>query len=103
MPLAQKLSLRIVASQATIDDRHYAALYMGDDQYGNCHFRMYLNGKAVSSIVWNKKGERFERLQWTLHARNMNYDQGYVFPNELRKKLIRKLKGGGIYRMVKVR
>lgn len=99
----RRLTLNIVAVQATIDQRHYAALYLGDDERGDNYFRIYLNGKAVSSIVWNRKGKRFQRLRYTLYARNQNFKDNYVFPNEVQKKLSRKLVGGSLFRMVKLR
>ena len=99
----RRLTINICAVQATIDQRHYAALYLGDDEKGNNFFRIYLNGKAVSSIVWNRRGQRFESLRYTVFARNQNFQDNYVFPNEVQKKLARKLAGGSLYRMVKIR
>ena len=97
------ISLRVVAVQATIDDRHYAAVYMGDDGYANNHFQIYLNGKAVSTIVWDRRGQRFKNLSWTLHGRNKNLGESFVWPNEIKKKLLRKLTEASLFRMVKIR
>lgn len=99
----RRLTINIVAVQATIDQRHYAALYLGDDERGNNFFRIYLNGKAVSSIVWDRKLQRFQSLRWTVYARNQGFAENFVFPNEVQKKLSRKLVGGSLYRMVKIR
>lgn len=96
------ISLHIVAVQATIDERHYAAVYLGDDEYTNQHFRIFLNGKAVSNIVWDRKGQRFKNLTWTIYARNRGLGESFVFPNEVRKKLVRKLTEARLYRMVKI-
>lgn len=104
MPSGQvrPISLHIVAVQATIDERHYAAVYLGDDEYTNHHFKIYLNGKPVSTIVWDRRGQRFKNLQWTVQARNMGLGESFVWPNEVRKKLVRKLTEGRLYRMVKI-
>lgn len=98
----RRLTINIVAVQATIDDRHYAALYLGDDSKGNNFFRIYLNGKGVSSIVWDRKLRKFRTLRYTLHARNQNMTEGFVWPNEVKKKLFRKLFSNSVFRMVKV-
>lgn len=98
----RRLTLNIVAVQATIDQRHYAALYLGDDDHGNNVFRMYLNGKAVSSVVWDRKLLQFRGIRYTLYARNQNFGENFVFPNEVQKKLFRKLTKGSLFRMVKI-
>ena len=97
------ISLHIVAVQATIDDRHYAAVYLGDDDYSNHHFRIFLNGKAVSTIVWDRRGQRFKNLTYSLYARNRGLQKSFVWPNEIQKKLFRKLTEGSLFRMVKIR
>lgn len=97
------ISLHIVAVQATIDERHYAAVYLGDDEYTNHHFRIFLNGKAVSTVVWDRRGQRFKNLTWTVVARNLGLEESFVWPNEIHKKLVRKLTEGRLYRMVKIR
>jgi len=99
----RELSLNIVAVQATIDQRHYAALYRGDDQQGDPFFRLYLNGKAVGSIIWDRSLKKFKSLRFTLHARAAGMEDNYVFPNEVQKKLTRKLLQGFLFRMVKIR
>lgn len=99
----RRLTINIVVVQATIDQRHYAVLYLGDDERGNNFFRVYLNGKAVSSISWDRKLQRFGRLSYTVFARNQALGENFVFPNEVRKKLTRKLAGGSLFRMVKIR
>lgn len=99
----RRLTLNIVAVQATIDQRHYATVYLGDDEKGNNHFRTYLNGNAVSSIVWNRELKRFQSLSYTVHARNQGYGDNFVWPNEVSKKLTRKLTEGKLFRMVKIR
>lgn len=98
----RRLTINIVAVQATIDQRHYAALYLGDDERGNNYFRIYLNGKAVSSILWDRHLQKFRNLRYTVYARNQSYEDNYVFPNEVQKKLSRKLFKGSLYRMVKI-
>jgi hypothetical protein len=99
----RRLTINIVAVQATIDQRHYAALYLGDDEKGNNFFRVYLNGKAVSSILWDRRLQQFRNLRYTVYARNQGLGDNFVFPNEVQKKLSRKLVGGSLYRMVKIR
>tara|TARA_R100000656_G_scaffold104176_1_gene76195 strand:+ start:236809 stop:237120 length:312 start_codon:yes stop_codon:yes gene_type:complete len=98
-----RLTLTIVAVQATIDKRHYAAVYLGDDPEGNNFFKIYLNGKPVSVIKWNRRAQAFSGLQWTVYARNQNLQESFVWPNEIRKKLHRKLTQGTLFRMVKIR
>lgn len=98
----RRLTINIVAVQATIDDRHYAAVYLGDDVKGNNFFRIYLNGKGVSSVVWDRKLKKFRSLRYTLHARKEELSEGFVWPNEVKKKLFRKLISGSVFRMVKV-
>lgn len=99
----KRLTINIVAVQATIDDRHYSAVYLGDDPKGNNFFRVYLNGKGVSSIVWDRKLRKFRTLRYTVHARNQGLTEGFVWPNEVKKKLLRKLLKGNIFRLVTVR
>lgn len=99
----RRLTLHIIAVQATIDERHYAVLYVGDDEYGNNHFKVYLNGHAISSIVWDIKGQRFKNLQWTVYARNQGLGESFVWPNEVYKKMYRKLTEGRLFRLVKIR
>lgn len=103
MNRVRPISLRIVAVQATIDDRHYAAVYVGDDEYRNNHFRIYLNGHPVSTIVWDRRGQRFKNLTWTVYARNKGLKESFIWPNEIQKKLNRKLLEGSLFRMVKIR
>lgn len=98
----REISLRIVAVQATIDERHYAVVYIGDDIYRKNHFRVYLNGKAVSLIVWDPKNSRFSTPKWTNYARSKGYSDGFVWPNEVKKKMFRKLTDKSLYRMVKI-
>lgn len=102
MPI-QRITLNIIAAQVTIDDRHYAAVYLGDDQLGNNHFKIYLNGQGVGLIVWNRRGNRFQELQWTVHARNKLLSESFIWPNELQKKMLRKLRGKPLFRLIKAR
>jgi len=98
----RRLTLNIVVVQATIDTRHYAAVYLGDDKNGNNYFKFYLNGEAVSSIVWDRSMKGFRNLQWTLNARNKGLGESFVWPNEVRKKLTRKLTENNLFRLVKI-
>ena len=94
------ISLKIVCVQATIDDRHYGVLYLGDDGHGNQYFKTLLNGKWVSSIMWRPREKKFGPIKWSPFARNKGLSESFVWPNEVIKKMERKLTESSIYRMV---
>tara|TARA_R100001079_G_scaffold104258_1_gene70745 strand:- start:667 stop:987 length:321 start_codon:yes stop_codon:yes gene_type:complete len=97
------ISLRIVAVQATIDDRHYAVVYIGDDVYGKNHFRTYLNGAPVSNIVWDPRQKKFSEPKFTVVSRNKSLSKSFIWPNEVQKKMLRKLENAStLFRLVKI-
>jgi len=102
MSAFRRLTLNIVVVQATIDKRHYAVIYLGDDEHGNNYLKIYLNGVAVSSIIWDRSLKSFRNLRWTIRARNEGFEENFVWPNEVRKKLLRKLTENNLFRLVRI-